>query len=201
LEVKVRSLPGQSASQTLLLLLALPLALRPGIVHAQTADKQVKITEGISVTYPTTWTPTSAQYENGVELVTPAGVDREKLNAILTVHTEHCGDHAAALERLAQIAAEVGTPLPEVISSGGWPAIERRRLAPAPQYGDEKHFSPRSIAIWTTTAVAVDDVLVRAEGVVLQTSDTKLADETQAMARTMVHAKRADATALDKDIQ
>ncbi|MFL6292886.1 MAG: WD40/YVTN/BNR-like repeat-containing protein [Thermoanaerobaculia bacterium] len=118
--------------------------------------------------------------ERNDENVKPAQVIASEAGMLIT--TERRRDHAEAVRRLAEIAAErpeEATPL--VIN--GWPAIERRYRALMPQPGQQEIASGRIETSFTTTAVAMDDLVVRFETMLAPDADPRLLDQALAIGR------------------
>ncbi|MFQ5457643.1 MAG: hypothetical protein ACE5FC_04210 [Myxococcota bacterium] len=109
--------------------LALPLTVQPAI--AGTLNLGI---HDIRLDVPAGWS--SAKYANfhkiySVPASDQAGLDADRLKEIvqISVHTYRAPDHAAALMRLREIASE-SQAAPTFLEIGGWPALQRHRLAP-----------------------------------------------------------------------
>jgi hypothetical protein len=150
----------------------------------QVPTNKVPLAPGIVMSYFDDWY-LAMRYRNGVEFWTPsAGAGLNPLGK-LVVTTEQAPSHGDAVRRLTEIAGELPEPV-QVMATTGWPAISARRLAPPPR-SDEKAVigePNESLAVWITTAMAVGDLIVRADATVAQSAGPALADQ----AETIEHA-------------
>src|SRR5262249_883691 len=105
---------------------------------------------------PSNWSLADQYFSNAVELVAPAG------RARTLVTTEQEKDHASALRRLAEVAAEVGTR-PQYLSIAGWPGLERHYLFSRGRTGQLGAEQGEDRGWRVTTAIAADAILVRLE--------------------------------------
>jgi hypothetical protein len=129
-----------------------------------------------------------------------ASLDAEGLEEIvqISVHTYRAPDHAAALMRLREIASE-GQVAPTFLEIGGWPALQRRRLVPRPQPGADP--PDGDVMVWmATTAVAVEEVVVRLEAWVPPDSDALLAT-VDAIGASLTTSAIGDPAAIQREIQ
>jgi len=123
------------------------------------------MTEGIKINYPEGWYPAPSRYANAYELV---NASPEELNTAVPVKlvwifvtTEKRKTHKEALQRLKEIAAEVSSPS-NFLAIGGWPALQRRHLAPMAKPGGSG--AEAEVAMRITTAIAAGRLLLRIEG-------------------------------------
>src|SRR5262245_46892011 len=150
-----------------------------GGLEAQPLNR-LHLDNGVSVDYPSTWSMLPKRFRNTTELVETAGradITAPVARTVLT--SERQADSAAALRRLADIAAEVTAPV-EYRVIAGWPALERRYVARLGQAG--LHGSAVDLAPRLTTAIAAGDVLIRLETTLLGDARTDLDRELQALA-------------------
>jgi hypothetical protein len=101
------------------------------------------------------------------------------------ITTDKRQNRAEALQSLAEIAAEYDTPV-AVIAIGGWPAVERKRLAPLEFPGEPKIGESAPQALRLTTAIAADDLVIRFESFLAPNANPDLADHSLAIARSAV---------------
>lgn len=179
---------------------ALPI-LAPTTGSAQTSTRTGEVAKDIVVSYPETWTPAEAQYSNALELVTPA----EKLGvgvgqARLLITTEWRRDHAKAVRRLAEIAAEVDAP-PTFLELGGWPALERRYLAPLARRGQESVPEGQDLVLRVTTVIAAGDLVIRLETVLPPGADSKPADEAVSIGRSATFPSRGQPAEVGEELR
>jgi hypothetical protein len=113
--------------------------------------------------------------------------------AQITVDIEDRRDHAEAVRRLKEIAAEVDSPV-SFLNIGGWPALQRRFLAPKPMpsQGGATPLPGRGVEMQLniTTAVAAGDLLVRLDGRLLPDAPPEIADQIEAIGRSLVFPTR-----------
>ena len=120
------------------------------------AFRRLNLDHGIILRYPANWSPTEQYFSNAIELVAPAG----RARTLITATRET--DHASALRRLADVAAEVAAPS-RYLSIGGWPGLERHYLFSRGRTGQPHSAHGEDRAWRVTTAIAADAVLVRLE--------------------------------------
>jgi hypothetical protein len=143
---------------------------------------RLDLDNGISVAYPSTWSVLPKRFRNTTELVATAGradVTAPVARTVLT--SERQTDNAAAVRRLADIAAEVASPV-EYRVIGGWPALERRYVARLGREGQRASGAAEDLADRITTAIAAGDVLVRLETTLLSDANNALGRELQVRA-------------------
>jgi hypothetical protein len=120
------------------------------------AFRRLNLDHGIALRYPANWSPKDQYFSNAIELVAPAG----RARTLITATRET--DHASALRRLADVAAEVAAPS-RYLGIGGWPALERHYLFSRGNTG-QPHAAHGDDRAWrVTTAIAAGAVLVRLE--------------------------------------
>jgi hypothetical protein len=159
------------------------LLILPFIASAQTREKILSITDVITLPYPEDWSEID-RTRNSVDLVKP-GKEKGAIDARIQITTETRRDHAEGLRRLGEIAAEE-KEIPQFVVIAGWPALQRRRIAPLARTGEEivrKPLAPLQQSVRVTIAVAAEETLVRLEGVLSPDADVKIADEIQGIGR------------------
>lgn len=105
--------------------------------------------------------------------------------AKITTSIEIRKDHADALLRLRQIAAE-STTASEFTTLGAWPALQRVELMAKPQLGREgKPADNPGTLVHVTTAVAAGSTLFRMDGFVDQKADPAIVREMQSIGRSL----------------
>src|SRR5438552_4908371 len=180
------------------LLLSAACVMIPGSHSAAQNQKTVEVTKGVNVTIPAPWFLAN-RTGNAVELAYPLQgreprrkpEQKEKPTTGEEVVTaaarnadsiEQRRTHEEALERLGNIAAEQNER-PELLVIAGWAAIHRKRTATLPNPGVEGTPAPQANALFTTTAIAVDTLIVRFETVIAPGSGPELADAAFDIAR------------------
>src|SRR5262249_55535431 len=142
--------------------------------NAQAANNNFKINEhGISFQYPQGW---SVEHRGNMyrlvrttsdKLQKLTNADRQGL-ATITTSVENRKDHADALLRLRQIAAESGTPS-TFLTIGGWPGLQRTQFVATPHAGrEDKPIEEPGTLVHVTTAIAAGNKLFRMDGFVDQ---------------------------------
>lgn len=152
-----------------------------GGLQAQPLNR-LDLDNGVSVGFPATWSVLPKRSRNTTELIGTAGradITAPVARTVLT--SERQTDSAAAVRRLADIAAEVAAPV-EYQVIGGWPALERRYVARLGEAGQRASGAGEDLAARLTTAIAAGDVLVRLETTLLVDAKTVLGRELQAQA-------------------
>jgi hypothetical protein len=179
--------------------------------------RAVQVVPGVAVMVPATWQMLS-QTRNAMHLVVPAAAKDRKYDAHVQVTTEVRRSHAEAVRRLAEIAAEEPTPA-AMVEIAGWPAVERRRVAPVPVPGafeaaeESRQTTPRGRArepqkpaetgesVRLTTAIAAGDKLIRFETTLSPKADPKVADLAAALSRQIVVAEVPEPAQTRRDLE
>lgn len=170
---------------------------------ATTSGRRIQVSRGVSLSHPQNWSPPAKQrYRNATELVTPA---RAALTGVaqarMVINSEPRRNHAEAVRRLGEIAAEYAAPV-EYLQIDGWPALERRYTAPFPQRGKpQKPNTPEMESLRVTTAIAAGDLLVRLETILDVKADPKLASDALAIGRTTSFVQRGDPAKSEEDVR
>ena len=157
-------------------------------MRSASGDDSIVIAPGITAASPAGWSLAPRFFANAQQLVNiPAAgqsgaADSTGGTADIVTTTETRTDHADAVHRLREIASE--TPSPSTfLNICGWPALQRRYLAPKPQRGESDDPGGEMI-LRVTTAVAIDALLVRLEGVVPPDAAT-VADQAESFGRSL----------------
>jgi len=129
----------------------------------------------------------------------PALAARSLRRAVqITVHTDRLADHQAALQALRIVAAESGASI-EARTIGGWPAIQRRFLAPRPRSGlatDEPG------KVWMlTTAVAVENIMVRIEAWAPENSTRSMLARIEAIGASLRSSVVGDPATVEREVR
>jgi PAS domain-containing protein len=96
-------------------------------VQQSGSSRKVELDHGISIAYPASWRVLPKAFSNATELVALRSRERGAAPSARTVvTTERQLDHDAAVQRLADIAAETIVPV-KYRTIAGWPALERVR--------------------------------------------------------------------------
>jgi len=109
-----------------------------------------------------------------------------RIEATMIARVEERRNHAEAVRRLAEIDAEY-TPKGDFFTHQGWPAFERKILAPltAPDHEDPREMRRADEAWHATTAVAAGVWLVRLRTVLHPDADAELAEEALRIGRSL----------------
>lgn len=151
--------------------------------------RTVNVANGLATArMPAGWSQTQLPGTTAVELVRSGGR--------IVVLIEPRASHVDAIDRLVQIAAE--TPGATFLLIDGWPALLRRKTVTVPKH--EKGGGRPNRAILVTTAVAVGEILVRAEGAISETMPS-VAGEAEAIGRSLVFSVRPDPARAAIDLQ
>jgi hypothetical protein len=119
----------------------------------------------------------------------------------VTVFTEAKANHQEALDRLKEIAGESSSPA-TFLTIGGWPALERSYVADLPHRGwEEAEVPDLGKAIFTTTAIAVDRLVVRFDGVLPPQSEPAAVELSLGIAHGAAIAKQADPATTARDVE
>ena len=170
------------------------LVISAAVATAQQPEKLLKITETIGLPYPGDWTEID-RTPNSIDLMKPSAKQKGAVDARIHVTTEIRQDHAEALRRLGEIAVEEKES-PQFVVIAGWPALERRRVAPLARTGQEierKPLAPLEMAVRVTIAVAVGVTLVRLEGTLAPNADEHITEEILGIGHRLAPTSKGDA--------
>jgi hypothetical protein len=171
------------------------------LADACTGLTETKIGNGIGVKFsPRVWQPVGKP-KIGIDLVQRTG-GRLTAHAVVTVEARR--DHAEAMERLREIAAEEKDPSQFVLIDG-WPAMVRRRVAPLPLPGVEdspKESDPFEGKSSTRVTVAIAGAarLLRLEATLSPDADPALANEVEAIGRSLHVPEKSDPAQSAKEL-
>jgi hypothetical protein len=183
--------------------LSFALGLLAPMASGQDAAREVKLTETASVSLPANWRlqnqdrdsisfyvplqkergarkGEAEQDEKEPDSVKPNVVIASEIGVSVTI--EHRRDHAEAVRRVAEIAAEYPERAHTTLIAG-WPAIERRRRGIMPQPGEAERPDDIIQTQFATVAVAVDATVYRFEAMLAPDADPKLLDQAIAIGR------------------
>ncbi len=182
--------------------LALCLFLFPSLAGAQpksTDGNRMNIFDRFSVAVPTRW-KAGTRTATSVEIFAPLSkeVPRPKMSdgnpkpdfvisvdIGMLITMERRRDHQEALRRLAEIASEQPERATTLVISG-WPAIERRYRDLMPQPGETEGMGGNITTWFTTTAVAVDTLVIRFDSMLAPQLDPKMLEEAIAVGRSFL---------------
>lgn len=171
-----------------------------GMVAAETVDLGVK---DVTIEIPDTWS--FSQHANihkiyNVPIEQQQGLTPRRLRRTvqITVHTELLSDHEAALQALRVIAAESGADV-EFLTIAGWPALQRRFLAPRPMSGQA--ISEAGNVWMLTTAVAIENLALRLEAWAPENAPETLLDAIQAIGRSVHSPVFADPLEVQQEVR
>jgi hypothetical protein len=149
-------------------------------------ETKLDVGNGVSIRHPKNWSVAVGEFRNATQLIaTATRADPPRPLARTLVTSERFNNHAAAVRKLANIAAEV-VATPEYRFIGGWPALERRYMAPLAEPGQRLGKPDKELKTRLTTAIAAGEVLVRLETVVF--GETETATDRQLRDRTLEEA-------------
>jgi uncharacterized repeat protein (TIGR01451 family) len=157
------------------------------LVHTLTIDAL-----GMSVSYPDGWSVPPQRLVNMHELINVPANQQDTLEATARVKitTETRTDHAGAVRRLQEIAAEASSSS-TFLSIGGWPALQRRHVEPRPQPSQGPAFVDEMV-LRITTAVAAGSLLVRLDGVLPSDADQQLINQVEAIGKSLIFKTAGD---------
>jgi hypothetical protein len=175
--------------------------LIPAMSWSQIGELKTEVAKGIVITYPENWSTSSIKYKNAIEFVTPPTGEAEKWSAIarILMTTEQRRDHADAVKRLAEIAKEVDAPT-NIIEIGGWPALQRRYIAPVPRRGNDDFTKEARLSLRVTTAIAAEKLIVRLEGFLVPDADAKFADQAELIGRRVKFPSQGNIEQVQREI-
>ena len=175
--------------------LLLVLAGHPSGPAAQTAFPNTVQLSGFTLGFPDGWS-TIRTGSTTILVNVPAGqaatltAAQFMVTPQIHVSTEQRTDGQDAARRLTEIAAETADAVTS-LTIGGWPAIQRRHLAPWPQLGHGSS-SDGSMALTITTAVAAGDRIIRLDGSLPSDAPAELAEQVAAIERSLTPSGRSD---------
>ena len=164
--------------------------------------RTITIGQGMSLRFADKWALSGREFRNAVELIAKGarGTDyAPEARTLITV--ERRLNHAEAVDRLGEIAStHGGTAIYRSI--GGWPAMQLRyrELLPEPTERRAESGEPlgesvgveERTALHTTTAIAVEDTIVRLDTTVAPKANEVHAREAEEMARKLMPPARGN---------
>jgi hypothetical protein len=158
---------------------------------------------GAQVTLPDGWS--AAQVANfrqiySVPATDQAGLDSEARKQIvqISVHTYQAADHAAAVQRLRELASGAQVT-PHFLEIAGWPALQGRQLVLRPQPGADP--VEEDEYVWKLTiAVAVADVVVSFDAWAPPDADSELLASIDAIASSLTESSAADSSQTGSEV-
>jgi hypothetical protein len=157
---------------------------------------------GIQIPYPKGWSVAKRRFANAYELfAVPAEqqtvAESERVGRILMV-VDRYGSHSEAVRQLKEIAAEEKEPA-VALNIGGWPAIQRRFVAPVarPSRGP---LPEAESEVRVTTAIAAGRLVVRLEGRI-PLEQAEVADDAQAIGQNLGFSEVGNPAEVDQEIR
>ena len=183
----------------------LAFAVVPAIAQAQgnkPLAQSVRAPEwGLELRFPEGWTH-GKPFANAHQLTAPRHGDHAAGRVTVTV--ERRTSHDDAVERLGQIANEYPVPKRWIVIDG-WPALQRRLLAPKPMPGEAEDaagtVAEEPMVVRITTAIAAGDRLVRIEGTLEEEMEAELAGDVEAIGRSATFDAKGDPAAAQGAIE
>jgi hypothetical protein len=156
-----------------------------------------------SISYSADWSvgPNSNGQELfNVPLEAQARMDAAAFNQVarILVTMERRLDHAEAVNRLNQIMGNTTSPA-NLLTINGWPALQRRYLTQKPVRGEDAE-KPEMLLI-VSTAIAQGDIILRVDGYVPADAPAAIADEVEAIGRSVVFRQAGDPTRTNQEIE
>src|SRR5262245_5422603 len=207
----LRPLSMLSKAATILVLLASCLySAMAQDPQAQQFTKSLSIeAKNMTLRYPEGWNliqspdPTVRELQMQVSLEKRSGVneaDSESTGtARMQINIEPRLDHADAFERLRHIAAEYSGS-ETYLDIGGWPAYQRRYLAPLARRSSAAT-KPVEISVCVTTAIAAGDQVIRIETFFPPGASEELAAQAELIGRSATFAETGDERQTQEDIR
>jgi len=177
-------------------------------LEAQPAETPLPITGKIATAVPAAWkvirsSPTRIDLAIPLERrKAPLRLERDNPKPIrpesrslasMVIAIEPFADQTKALQRLAALAVE--RPGASTTIIGGFPAVERKTTATLPNIGDAERPSQRVVAPLVTTAIAIRNVVLHFETVVLPDAPQALVGQAIGIARRVTGPGGDDAAA------
>jgi len=180
---------------------ALSFWLSPSVAQVLLRNELAIKAHGITMRYPAGWSSPPKRFANMDELVNvPEGEqERGRPTARVQITAVRRTDHAEALRELRDIAREVHSPA-TFLDIGGWPGLQRRHTEPRQQPSGGPLF-PDAIVLRITTAVAVGNLLVRAEASLPSAASSILINQVEAMGRSLRFATHGNPQQTQRELQ
>src|SRR5712692_5846431 len=187
-----------------LLVLSFSTAIQSSAQQVRTERSRLDLGYGASIRYLPNWSLAETHFENAFALVgSPDRAGGTPARTLITVERQK--DHSITVRRLADIAVEA-TMAHRYRTIGGWPAVERRYLAPPSEPVTKK---TEELVLHLTTAIAAGDLLIRLETTMRgptrssfsQPPERRLADQALAIGRSLVFPIRGGAEEVRKEVE
>src|SRR5262245_57616277 len=149
-------------------------------------EAAVKLADKLVANVPGPWVMLPVKTRNMIEVKLPKAPAQPLTEQVrVAITTEARKDHAAAVRRLTDIAAEQGGQI-QYLALCGWPALERRSIVELARTMAKDQLAtsaPPGRTTVVTVAVAADEKVVRYEGTLAPDAPATAADEVVALAR------------------
>ncbi|MEP7342305.1 MAG: choice-of-anchor D domain-containing protein [Acidobacteriota bacterium] len=154
--------------------------------------------KGLTIRYPENWTKVESRFANAQEL---HSLKEGAKSARIIITSEQRRDHADALRRLREIAAEQDVKT-SYIEIGGWPALQRRYTEDVPMPGKRAQgLGPVAHLVKVTTAIAADDLLVRIDATIPSERSAELADQVEGIGQAALLDRKGIPGQVEQEIQ
>jgi len=141
-------------------------------------------------------------HATSAQLKTLSATDRESLSKI-NVDQLKMSDHAAAITRLSQVAAESTAPV-QFSLIAGWPALERSQLIAKPRSGPEAERAEAEDSEQlrhVTIAIAAGNLLVRLDGFAVPSDSAAITQAVEQMGRGLQFQVSGDQSRVNQELQ
>lgn len=174
--------------------------------HASSQERKVAVSKDVELAVPQNWSRSEVKYRNAVQLIYPRvqGQKTGGADAVMTITTELRKSHEEAVQRLAEIAVEIPTPV-TFMEIDGWPALQRQYTVPLERTGQEEKqekapLPPQQLTLRVTTAIAVEATVIQFQTALAPAADPKIAEQAKSMARGANVAIKANRARTRRDL-
>ncbi len=178
-------------------------------LEGQQSQRQEMLAQGISATVPANWSK-AGEMRNAQELRAMKG---EAVEGRILTTVEPRSNHAEAVRRLSEIAAEAKASV-NYVASGGWPAVQYRITVPLARTGQEKKnqgekqnhaekqlAGPPEVSQRSVTAVAAGNSVIRIDAELSPNADRKLLDQAESIGRTLSLEQRGSEADTQRELE
>jgi hypothetical protein len=151
-----------------------------------TVVETAKLRGGLTISHTADWSVMPTRFANMKELVRGRfdGQAPTDPNSRIKITYENRRSRAEAVGRLNDISFGVGANPDAFLSIAGWPAIQHHRVDRREQRNRDRKYKSETI-IRVTTAIAVDDTLIRIEAILPPDAKADMIDESKQIARSI----------------
>ncbi len=156
---------------------------------------------GLSISFSSDWSMAPNRFANMQELVRDRfdGQAASHPNSRMKITYENRRSSTEAIGRISDITFGIGADSGSLLSIAGWPAVQYSRVTQRDQPNRLRKLKSETV-IRITTAIAVDDTLIRIEAILPPDANDEMVEESKQIARSVVVGLVGDANQTQQEL-